>query len=56
MYGNGKDNQWEGAVCRAYVIIEGKKVYIDPEVLKNCVFNPHETYIFTGRKIYIEKD
>lgn len=56
MYENGKDNQCKQIVCKVYVIIEGKKVYIEPELLKNCVFNPHEAHIFTGRRIHIERN
>jgi hypothetical protein len=55
MCGNRKKKQTEGTVYKAYVITEGKKVYIDPEFLKKSVFNPHESYTFTGKRIYIEK-
>lgn len=56
MYGNGeKKKETEGILYKVYVITEGKKVYIDPEFLKNSVFNLHESYIFAGSKIYIEK-
>ena len=55
MCGIEKKKQNEETDYKAYVISEGKKVYIDPEFLKNSIFDLHESYIFTGKRIYIEK-
>jgi len=56
MQGTEKKKQNEGAVYRAYVIKDGRKVYIDPEFLKKSVFDLHESYIFRGKRIYLEKN
>jgi transcription initiation factor IIF auxiliary subunit len=56
MPGTEKIKQDEGAVYKAYFITDGKKVYIDPEFLKKSVFNLHESYIFRGKRIYLEKN
>jgi predicted glycosyltransferase len=55
MRGIEKKNQNKGTFYKAYVITDGKKFYIDPEFLKKLAFNPHESYIFTGKRIHIEK-
>ena len=56
MYGNGKDNQSEGIVRKAYVIIEGKKFYIDPEIVKKRAFCRYDSSGLTFRHIYIEEE
>jgi transcription initiation factor IIF auxiliary subunit len=56
MIGTEKKKESEGAVYKAYVIKDGKKVYIDPEFLKKLVFDLHESYIFRGKRIYLEKN
>ena len=39
-----------------YMIINGEKVYIDPEIVKKYGLDRQKASPFTGRKLYTEKD
>jgi len=38
-----------------YMIIDGEKCYIDPEIVKKYNLESQKTGFFSGRKIYVEK-
>ena len=40
---------------KVYLIMDGEKVYIDPEVVKKYGLDKQEVSFFTGRKLYVEK-
>lgn len=40
---------------KVYLIIDGEKVYIDPEVVKKYGLDKQKVSFFTGRKLYVEK-
>lgn len=40
---------------KVYVIIDDKKVYIDPEIVKKYNLESEKISFFTGRKLYVEK-
>jgi hypothetical protein len=41
---------------KVYMIIDGKKVYIDPEIVKKYNLENEKVSFFTGRELYTEKD
>jgi hypothetical protein len=51
-----KDAKAETVSKRVYMIIDGEKVYIDPEIVKRYNLENEKVSFFTGRKLYVEKD
>ncbi len=41
---------------KVYVIINGEKHYIDPEIVKKYNLDKQKVSGFTGRKLYVEED
>ena len=41
---------------RVYLMIDGEKHYIDPEIVKRYNLEKQEVSFFSGRKIYVEKN
>ncbi len=41
---------------KVYVIINGEKHYIDPEIVKKYKLDKQKVSGFTGRKLYVEED
>lgn len=54
--GNEKDEETERVPKKVYIIIEGKKVYIEPEIVKKYDLDKQKVSSFTGRKLYVEED
>ncbi len=52
------DKKKEGKTVpkKVYMIIDNKKHYIDPEIVKKYDLEKVKVSFFTGRKLYIEKD
>ena len=51
-----KDAKAETVSKKVYMIIDGEKVYIDPEIVKKYNLENKKVSFFTGRKLYVEKD
>jgi len=51
-----KDVKGETVSKKVYMIIDGEKVYIDPEIVKKYNLDSQKVSFFTGRKLYVEKD
>jgi len=51
-----KDAKAETVSKKVYMIIDGEKFYIDPEIVKKYNLENEEVSFFTGRKLYVEKD
>ena len=51
-----KDAKAETVSKKVYMIIDGKRVYIDPEIVKKYNLEGVKVSFFTGRKLYVEKD
>ena len=51
-----KDAKAETVSKKVYMIIDGKKVYIDPEIVKKYNLEGQEVTFFSGRELYVEKD
>jgi hypothetical protein len=51
-----KDAKAETVSKKVYMIIDGEKVYIDPEIVKKYSLENEKVSFFTGRKLYVEKD
>jgi len=51
-----KDVKAETVSKKVYMIIDGEKVYIDPEIVKKYNLDSQKVSFFTGRKLYVEKD
>jgi len=51
-----KDAKAETVSKKVYMIIDGEKVYIDPEIVKKYNLENEKVSFFTGRKLYVEKD
>ena len=51
-----KDAKAETVSKKVYMIIDGKKVYIDPEIVKKYNLEGQKVTFFTGRELYVEKD
>ncbi len=51
-----KDVKAETVSKKVYMIIDGEKVYIDPEMVKRYNLENEKVSFFTGRKLYVEKD
>jgi hypothetical protein len=55
-YGKKKDKEVERVPKKVHVIINGEKVYVDPEIVKKYNLDKQEVSGFTGRKLYTEGD
>ena len=55
-YGKKKDAEAERVPKKIYVIINGEKVYIDPEIVKKYNLDRQKISGFTHRKLYTEGD
>ncbi|MEE9526795.1 MAG: hypothetical protein V3W07_03935 [Syntrophobacteria bacterium] len=55
-YGKKKDKEVERVYRKVYVIINGEKVYIDPEIVKKYNLDRQKVSGFTHRKLYTEGD
>ena len=51
-----RDAKAETVSKKVYMIIDGEKVYIDPEIVKRYNLEGEKVSFFTGRKLYVEKD
>jgi len=51
-----KDVKAETVSKKVYMIIDGEKVYIDPEIVKRYNLQSQELSFFTRRKLYVEED
>ena len=51
-----KDAKAETVSKKVYMIIDGEKVYIDPEIVKRYNLENEKVSFFTGRELYLEKD
>ncbi len=51
-----KDKEVEKAPKKVYMLIDDKKHYIDPELVKKYNLEKVKVSPFTGRKLYVEKD
>ncbi len=51
-----KDAKAETVSKKVYMIIDGEKVYIDPEIVKRYNLENKKVSFFTGRELYVEKD
>jgi hypothetical protein len=51
-----KDAKAETVSKKVYMIIDGEKVYIDPEIVKKYSLENEKVSFFTGRELYVEKD
>jgi len=51
-----KDAKAETVSKKVYMIIDGKKVYIDPEIVKKYNLEGQGVSFFTGRELYTEED
>lgn len=40
---------------KVYMVIDGEKHYIDPEIVKKYNLENQKTSFFSGRKIYVEE-
>ncbi len=40
---------------KVYLIIDGEKVYIDPEIVKKYGLDKQKVSFFTGGKLHVEK-
>jgi len=58
VYGDEKEEEVEIGVIpkKVYVIINGEKHYIDPEIVKKYNLDKQKVSGFTGRKLYVEED
>ncbi len=51
-----EDEEVQTAPKRVYLMIDDKKHYIDPEIVKRYNLEKQEVSFFSGRKIYVEKN
>ncbi len=51
-----KDAKTETSPKKVYMIINGEKVYIDPEIVMKYDLDRQEVSPFTGRRLYTEGD
>ena len=56
VYHQDEDVKAETGPKKVYMIINGEKVYIDPEIVKKYNLDRQEVSPFTGRKLYTEED
>ncbi len=55
-YRDDEDVKTERVYKKVYVVINGEKVYIDPEIVKKYDLDKQKVSGFTGRKLYVEED
>ena len=53
---NDEKEEVEKAPNKVYMIIDNKKHYIDPELVKKYNLEEAGVSQFTGRKLYVEED
>ncbi len=53
---DSKKKEVEKAPKKVYMLIDDKKHYIDPEIVKKYNLDKEKVSPFTGRKFYVEKD
>ncbi len=51
-----EDVKTETSPKKVYMIINGKKNYIDPEIVKKYNLDRQKVTPFTGRELYVEED
>ncbi len=51
-----KDVKDETVSKKVYMMLDGERVYIDPEIVKRYNLENEKVSFFTGRKLYVEKD
>jgi hypothetical protein len=51
-----EDVKTERVPKKVYMIINGEKTYIDPEIVKKYDLDKQKVSGFTGRKLYTEED
>jgi hypothetical protein len=51
-----KDVKAEIAIKKVYMIIDGERAYIDPEIVKRYKLDSQKVSFFTGRELYVEED
>ncbi len=51
-----KDAKGKTVSKKVHMIIDGERVYIDPEIVKKYNLDNQKVSFFTGRKLYAEKD
>jgi len=51
-----KDVEAEAVSKKVYMIIDGEKAYIDPEIVKRYNLESQKVTFFTGRELYVEED
>jgi len=56
VYYEDEDVKAETSPRKVYMIINGEKVYIDPEIVKKYDLDRQKLSPFTGRKLYTEED
>ena len=56
LYKENEDKTDERNRQRLYMLVDGKKVYLDPSTTKKCAFGKYDACGFTLRKLYIEND
>ena len=52
----GEDVKAEISPKKVYMIINGKKMYIDPEIVKKYNLDRQKVTPFTGRELYVKED
>lgn len=55
-YYDDDDVKPERVYKKVYVIINGEKIYIDPEIVKKYDLDKQKVSGFTGRKLYVDED
>ena len=55
-YDDEEDVKTERVPKKVYMIINGEKTYIDPEIVKKYDLDKQKVSGFTGRKLYTEED
>ncbi len=53
---DNKDEKKNEASKKVYMIIDGEKHYIDPEIVEKYGLEKQKVSFFTGRKLYVEED
>jgi len=56
VHNKDKDAKAETVSKKVYMILDGEKVYIDPEIVKKYNLENEKVSFFTGRKLYVEED
>ena len=55
-YEDNKEGEVETVLKKVYVVINGEKHYIDPEIVKKYNLDKQKVSGFTGRKLYVEEE